>query len=156
MTNDTHGYIYELLRKLAPKANLTSQIYRRIPEMQKLAADGKDAVNTAGKRPGAAGKNPDTATPMELQKDRQAAWIANPAYVARSMGDQLRFLDGVRQGRSWTSSARSSTTARRPEVGPSSGRPEVNRGALRPGCDKNAAAGSGISCRICAVQAPTS
>jgi len=78
---------------LARKANLTSQVTRRIGEMQKLAAEGKDAVNTASRRPNAAGPNKDTATPLELQKDRQSAWMANPAYVARSMGDQLRFFE---------------------------------------------------------------
>jgi len=81
------------LAALAGKANLTSQVERRIPEMQKLLAEGKDAVNTASRRPGAAGPNKDTASPLELQKDRQAAWMANPAYVARSLGDQLRFLE---------------------------------------------------------------
>lgn len=74
------------LRWLAGKAALTQLLDRQMRDMQQLAAAGKDPVNTAGK------EDP-SASPADLQKDRQAAWMANPAYTARALGDQRRILE---------------------------------------------------------------
>jgi prepilin-type N-terminal cleavage/methylation domain-containing protein len=74
------------LRLLAARAALTQQVDRQMRELRQLAAAGKDPVNTAGKEDG-------SASPADLQKDRQAAWMANPAYTARALGDQLRILE---------------------------------------------------------------
>jgi len=85
------------MRVLAEKASLIEQVHRRIPEMEKLIEIGKDPINAGGKKPVVEGKAPPASKKGSLElsdevKHRQAAWIANPAYVARGLGDQMRFF----------------------------------------------------------------